>query len=549
MITNPSFSSQVAVERRADQAKRLNFIYNVYRCLISALFSINFLMSLSWQGGKPFGQLSDELILAALPSLGYLAFALVFLAAYRYKAHNDAMMAALVVDNLMLSLMLYISGSSDLQIVLLLLVLVAAAFMLVRTNQAILLTVFALALITYQQYYPLLKVDVSVETFNNAALVAVSFIVVAYFSHSLAKRLKQVETLSARQTTEVNALNAINQQIVQIIDQGVLVVSQDLDIVLANDVASRQLNLNHPLTTYQLDTLAPTLAQALAPNVTAPEHTFVVTLAAPHNPSISAEAVAHQVCLDYRVRITQLDNQYVLVLLEDLRREQSRAQQLKLASLGQLGASIAHEIRNPLAAISQASQLLIEESQDSENAANEDQRVLVDMIYQQTLRVNQIIENVLRLSRQQPPNQELLTVPTWLKGLIEQHYADQNVTLDCRTQAAFWFDPHQLEQVLVNLINNGLRFSQRHTGTANVRLSVYLAGQYLHIDVLDTGTGVPAANLPYLFDPFFTTDHQGTGLGLYLSQAFCQANQAALDYIPNHRQSCFKISCPIANPS
>ena len=554
MITNPSFSSQLVIEQRTDQAKRLSLIYNVYRCLIGALFSVNFLISLNWQGGSPFEDLSYALMLAALPSVGYLVFGVAFLVGYRYKRHNDAMMAALVIDSLALTVMLYINGGTDLQVILLLLVLVAAAFMLVRTNQAILLTIFALALVIYQQYYPLLK-DASVETFNNAALVAVSFLVVAYFSHSLARRLKQIEHLSARQTAEVNALNAINQKIVQIIDQGMLVVSHDLDIVLANDVASRQLNLNQPLATYQLATLSPVLAYALAPVITAPEHTCVVTLTAPNHTTLSTSSNSHNSqSLDYRVRVTQFDNQldnrYALVLLEDLRREQSRAQQLKLASLGQLGASIAHEIRNPLAAISQASQLLLEDSQSrngSVNSLNDEQHMLLDMVYQQTIRVNHIVEDVLRLSRQQPPQQALLTACTWLRAFIHQHYADQNVALDCRTQVAFWFDPQQLEQVLVNLINNGLRFSQRHTGTACVRLRVYDAGQYVHIDVLDTGAGVSTANLPYLFDPFFTTDNQGTGLGLYLSQAFCQANQAALDYIAYHAPTCFRISCPMAD--
>ncbi|OBX78175.1 hypothetical protein A9308_07085 [Moraxella atlantae] len=549
MITNPTFSSQFAVERRTDQAKRLSLIYNIYRCVIGVLFSVNFLLSLNWQGGQPFGQLTPELTVAALPSVGYLVFALLFLAGYQHKPHNDAMMAALVVDNLVLSLLLYVSGGSDLQIVLLLLVLVAAAFMLVHTNQAILLTAFALVLVIYQQYYPLLK-DASVETFNNAVLVAVSFVVVGYFSHSLAKRLKQIESLSARQTDEVNALNAINQKIVQIIEQGVLVVSHDLDILLANDVASRQLNLNQPLATYQLATLSPTLAQTLTPIIATQEHTAVVTLAAPQAAIPSAEGSGNQ-SLEYRVRVTQLDSPYALVLLEDLRREHSRAQQLKLASLGQLSASIAHEIRNPLAAISQASQLLLEDSQNDDGVANgsldDDQRVLLDMVYQQTVRVNRIIEDVLRLSRQQPPNQQRLSVSPWLSAFVRQHYVDKRVALDCRTHATFWFDPQQLEQVLINLINNGLRFSQRDTGTACVHVTVYDAGQYVHIDVIDTGAGVPAANVPYLFDPFFTTDNQGTGLGLYLSQAFCQANQAALDYIAHHAQTCFRISCPMAD--
>ena len=245
---------------------------------------------------------------------------------------------------------------------------------------------------------------------------------------------------------------------------------------------------------------------------------------------------------DLRVRLTQLGNDYALLLFEDLKREQSHAQQLKLASLGQLTASIAHEIRNPLATISQASQLLIEEAQEENSGLSAENLDLYDMIFKQTKRMNQIIEDVLKLSRQAKPNKSLILPSLWLPEFIKENFTNHDVFLHYNTQAGFYFDVSQIEQVLVNLINNGLRFSSKAHPHAYVTLEVYEVGQNLHIDVIDTGTGVQPEHQQDLFNPFFTTDREGTGLGLYLSQAFCQANHANLQYIPNHEHTCFRVS-------
>ena len=246
---------------------------------------------------------------------------------------------------------------------------------------------------------------------------------------------------------------------------------------------------------------------------------------------------------DLRLRITQLRQQYAIIFIEDLRHEFSRAQQLKLASLGQLSASIAHEIRNPLATISQASQLLMEEVNEADSGLSGDNILLYEMIYHQTIRVNKIIEDVLKLSRQQRPNFVYIEPKTWLKDFIQENFSGHDIFLHCHTDKGFMFDNHQLAQILVNLINNGLRFSSKTQPHAFVTLEVYEFGKSIHIDVIDTGDGVAKENIQYLFNPFFTTDNQGTGLGLYLSQAFCQANYANLEYVPSEGQTCFRIIC------
>ena len=539
MITNPAFSSLFDKPNTHDKTKKIGNVYNGYRVIIAIFFSFSFMLALK------SAQHDYWVLINLFPTFFYFFFSITLFILYYFYPKNPLLMVGLTVDALVLTTLLYFSGGNDLQVILLFLVQVAAAFMLVRSNQAILLTIFAITLVIYQQFYQTLKSDVNYALVNNVASMAISFIGVAYLSYTLSKRLKQIEQLSERQVNEVNALNAINNKIVQIIDQGVVVVSHDLEIFIANDAAIEQLHLPKTLDNFKLPDISPILAARLAPIIQEPEATLMLRLDAPTASTPLAVGIEpnNQSFNDLRLRITQLRQQYAIIFIEDLRHEFSRAQQLKLASLGQLSASIAHEIRNPLATISQASQLLMEEVNEADSSLSGDNILLYEMIYHQTIRVNKIIEDVLKLSRQQRPNFVYIEPKTWLNDFIQENFSGHDIFLHCRTDKGFMFDNHQLAQILVNLINNGLRFSSKTQPHAFVTLDVYEFGKSIHIDVIDTGHGVAKENIEYLFNPFFTTDNQGTGLGLYLSQAFCQANYANLEYVPGKGQTCFRIIC------
>jgi two-component system, NtrC family, sensor histidine kinase PilS len=539
MITNPAFSSLFDKPNTHDKTKKIGNVYNGYRVIIAIFFSFSFMLALK------NAQHDYWVLINLFPTFFYFFFSIALFILYYFYPKNPLLMVGLTVDALVLTTLLYFSGGNDLQVILLFLVQVAAAFMLVRSNQAILLTIFAITLVIYQQFYQTLKSDVNYALVNNVASMAISFIGVAYLSYTLSKRLKQIEQLSERQVNEVNALNAINNKIVQIIDQGVVVLSHDLEIFIANDTAIDQLHLPKTLDNFSLPDISPILAARLAPIIQEPEATLMLRLDAPTASTPLAVGIEpnNQSFNDLRLRIAQLRQQYAIIFIEDLRHEFSRAQQLKLASLGQLSASIAHEIRNPLATISQASQLLMEEVNEADSSLSGDNILLYEMIYHQTIRVNKIIEDVLKLSRQQRPNFVYIEPKTWLNDFIQQNFSGHDIFLHCHTDKGFMFDNHQLAQILVNLINNGLRFSSKTQPHAFVTLQVYKSGKFIHIDVMDTGHGVAKENIQYLFNPFFTTDNQGTGLGLYLSQAFCQANYANLEYVPGEGQTCFRIIC------
>jgi two-component system sensor histidine kinase PilS (NtrC family) len=226
----------------------------------------------------------------------------------------------------------------------------------------------------------------------------------------------------------------------------------------------------------------------------------------------------------------------VLIFIEDTRKTAQQAQQLKLASLGRLTASIAHEVRNPLGAISHATQLLAE----SENLDFADMK-MIDIIQRHSQRVNQIIENTLQLSRRSEPSIENILITPWLEKIIydfevqTRHKSeDQRIfVLSNNKDLSALFDPNQMEQVIINLIENAIHHGEKQLNDLCVFIFIGETKDQnqVFIDVIDQGAGISSENIEHLFEPFFTTESQGTGLGLYLSREICEANQAQLEFL------------------
>ena len=234
-----------------------------------------------------------------------------------------------------------------------------------------------------------------------------------------------------------------------------------------------------------------------------------------------------------------------LLFFEDSTEIQRKAQQLKLAALGRLSASIAHEIRNPLGAISHAAQLL-SESQDLDSG---DKR-LSDIIQNHCVRMNSVIENVLQMSRRKTAELKKIDLNDFLKDFVEEFSVgySEHCQIDVTNYPGTInvdFDPIHLSQVLGNLCQNGLRYSAKKTGSHKVSIVVGIEGLsgVAYLTVIDFGAGVPNDLVGNLFEPFYTTETSGTGLGLYLSKELCEANNAKLSYSNSDvRGSCFHIT-------
>lgn len=545
------------------QLRKLGLIYSSYRFVVS-LFS----MLMLYIPTRTDSSVSLPSFLQQTTLSFYMLLSLILLGLfYVVRKHMRRQLAfGLALDVIILSLLLYTTGNPDLQLTMLYMVVVAASFMLLHSSQALVITLLAIILVIYQQFFYAIANSMSLANLGDALLMSASFLAVGFLSWSISQRLVQLEKVAANHAKEVERLNVINQEVITQMVNGVMVIDKQ-HIVLANLAAHQLLSLS---------LVTPTTAQNTFDNTKEAQHkallsNFEQQLNKQHPQLFSAclsvasgqsraftydvPAVANSSIFGkLRVQIIPLKDDSKLIILEDLRREQASAQQLKLASLGQLTASIAHEIRNPLAAISQASQLLMEDvaeqaeghstSTNEVPAAMTGNHELYEMIFSQTKRVNRIIEDILKLSRQQTATQQVLKLAEWMPSFLENHFQGHDIFLRVKTKPIISFDTHQLEQILINLINNGLRYSSYAHPHAYVEIDIYCADNDVIIDILDDGDGVNAENLQLLFDPFFTTDQTGTGLGLYLSQAFCEANQARLLYIPEHEKTCFRLIMP-----
>lgn len=232
--------------------------------------------------------------------------------------------------------------------------------------------------------------------------------------------------------------------------------------------------------------------------------------------------------------LEQGENGLTLIFLEDNRAQMQRAQQLKLASLGKLTAGIAHEIRNPLGAVSHAAQLLAEQCAAGTQAGR-----LAEIVVTHTGRINDIVENVLQLSRQRPAEGSRFDLNPWLRDFAAEFAQQPGAAATLPLEAAdgalrVEFDPSHLRQILTNLLDNALRHSETQCGQrwALLRTGIDGVSGRPWLDVVDRGPGIAAADREHLFEPFFTKSHQGTGLGLYISRELCEMNRATLECRP-----------------
>jgi two-component system sensor histidine kinase PilS (NtrC family) len=237
----------------------------------------------------------------------------------------------------------------------------------------------------------------------------------------------------------------------------------------------------------------------------------------------------------------------VLIFLEDASAVAEQVRQMKLATLGRLTASIAHEIRNPLSAVSHANQLLAE----SPKMDSGDKR-LIEIIDEHSQRMERIVENILQLSRRDSTRAEELDVTAWLKDFItefRERHTLPPMSLPLRIEGAelprIRVDPTHLHQVIWNLSENALRHGRQDASggpRVEYRLGTLPGSGSGFLEVLDRGPGVPPDIAEHIFEPFYTSDPRGTGLGLFIARELCECNRARLSYAPRPQGgSCFRI--------
>jgi len=355
------------------------------------------------------------------------------------------------------------------------------------------------------------------EPLFNVALYCASFFATAILAHELSRRVRTSERIATERGVDLANLQRLNTLVIDRMNTGVVVVDDGGQVCLINQAAERLLD--------KRTLLDATLIETLKHRANHKVFFDDLGLMMVYIPSAS-----HGVSTN-------------LIFIDSVAEWAEQAQQMKLASLGRFTASIAHELRNPLGAIDHAAQLLAESSE----LPPSDTR-LVEIIKNHSARMNQVIKNILQLSRRDHASMTTLNLDTWLLNFTEQYQQSQKETVKFTLQfkvnmAEIRFDTSHLQQILTNLFDNGIRYSKRHSGTTALGVSTGQTslGNY-YIDVRDCGPGISPAERQHLFEPFYTTERSGTGLGLYLAKELCEMNQASLQLNETSEQgTCFRI--------
>jgi two-component system sensor histidine kinase PilS (NtrC family) len=373
-----------------------------------------------------------------------------------------------------------------------------------------------------------------------AGLYGAAFFATVLVVNRMAAKLIGQEDLANRRGIEIGVQQAVNRLVMSNVGDGIVVLDPEGQVYAGNPAAQQMLGMVGPEMRFRL-TAAPALqplAQAYAEWRADPDrHTAFVTIKPYTDAALQGVTAAWSARRDLaahlKVRFAAADTtglgvERTVIFLQDVTGIENQAQQLKLASMGRLTASIAHEVRNPLSAIGHATSLL---GEDLDSAVH---LRLLKIVSDNVARVNRMVEDILQLSRKVQPHNEPLALDVFLAELRTEFFEthglpDDVIGLDVARGTLVRFDPLHLREVVLNLLNNAVRYASG--GPASIRL--YLVSdkaRSLELHVQDDGPGISPEVRAHLFEPFYTTSSKGTGLGLYLARELCLNNDAMLDY-------------------
>ena len=510
------------------------FAFGLYR-----LFEAVLLLALAW-APEHFGLLGAvESTLLRATAVVYLVASLALLWASRREGADIPVQGGwgLALDIAVAAVVLASQQGLDAAVGLLLLFNISIGSLIVGPRLAIALALlaaaavfgeFALSTIAARDDRPLVE----------PAMFAVCYLAGAAFSQFLRRELARSEALADERGSEVAQLAELNELVIRRMRTGVLVVDAQHRIRLFNEAAWALLGAKGEV--QRLADLHPPLDASL-------RRWRATGEVQPRSLRVGAEGPE----LLPRFAATGVRDELYLCFLDDARHFSGRAEELTLATLGRLGASIAHEIRNPLSAILHAAQLL-----DESPGLPEPDRRLLEIIQGQCQRMDGIVDSILGLARRESAQAEVVDMPRLLQRFVNEYRTMHPLGADqlderCTASLAAIVDPRHLQQVLTVLVDNARAYGRQPGEPARVLLRLQAAQGdgaepgSIDLDVIDHGPGIPAAVAARLFEPFYTTSEHGTGLGLYIARQLCEANQGSLRYVPVAAGgACFRIRLP-----
>jgi two-component system sensor histidine kinase PilS (NtrC family) len=512
-------------------------LFNFYRAIIGLLLLTFGIIKGPVSSGQTIHPLFTWLASA------YLIYALFWIIPnyYRWPSYQVQVYIQSIVDILFITLAMHLSGGMAGGLGMLMIAAIAGASLLIPGNTAILFAILAVFALFLEQIYSNVYQSFGTTSFGQAGLLGASLLATAILAMYLARRAEQSEELAERRGIDLENLAKLNEYIVNRMSSGIIVVDDDARIRLINQSACSLLGQPNAKSSKPLQ------------EASEPLYRLFAQWRQKQIQERSAQLVDQSSITGLQVRITPIgsrrEDRGTMIFLQDTADINRQIQATKLVSLGRLTASIAHEIRNPLGAISHAEQLLAE----SLNLDESDRR-MVRIIHDHSRRMNEIIQNILQLSRKELPKQEVIFLKQWLEGFIIEFGRTQGIDQDWASitlkpkDTQVYIDQNHLHQVVWNLFTNVKKYGvqQGHPFRVMLRGGISADSSAPFLDVIDFGPGIEASVQAQLFEPFFTTSNTGTGLGLYISKELLKNNGGNLTYISDSSAgSCFRIQFPI----
>jgi two-component system sensor histidine kinase PilS (NtrC family) len=439
----------------------------------------------------------------------------------------------LIGDILFIALVMVAGGSSGAPLPILLFPQLAASGWLLRTQTAFFHAALAAIVLLALETYRLLGGEIPATQVFQTALICLGYFAMVGTAVVIGRYTKASEDLATQRGIDVANLEQVNRLIIQDMQDGVLVVDLTGVVRGHNAQVTRLLGgfgrMRGGMRLAEFSTTLHDYWRRWNEDLSEPLPPFKVD--------------ATQRLLRVRlVRIGSGLNGGTLIYLEDLGRAQNEAQQMKLAALGRLTASIAHEVRNPLSAINQAAQLLEEDGA----VAPEGQRLL-GMIRSNAKRIDRIVGEVLQLNRRDRQQPETIPLGEFMQSLTDEIVQAESipqggVVIDIDDDLLVMFDRGHLNQIAWNLVRNAWQHCQKRQGSIRIAARAGYMGDAVIFELGDDGPGVPLEFRAQVFEPFFTTRPGGTGLGLYIARELADANGAALELLPQSPGAVFRIT-------
>jgi two-component system, NtrC family, sensor histidine kinase PilS len=510
------YTSLQAPLAAASENRKIFGIYNLYRLVLALVLLVSFYFR---PVTSPLGLIDQDLFaqLCIIYALGNALSLLLPLLRQPEPMAAATYSGTIILDILILVAISYTCGGVSSGMAHLLIVPVATGSMLFGIRISTFFAAIGSIAAILAEVYLYLTVFAGENYYVQAGLLGLTLFATSLSLQYLGGRIRQKDLINRMQASNIQSLQEMNQQIIQRMQAGIIVVTPEGAILNCNNSARALLQTDEAAELQALPSILLTQLQQWQADQS--------LRAKPFRTVAGGEEI--------QASFTWLQSEQaarILIFLEDHSQLRSRAQHLKLVALGRLTASIAHEIRNPLGAISHASQLL----EESAMAATEDKR-LINIIHTHSQRVSTIIQNILELSRQRREAAEQLALKPWLEAFLERFSSSYRDPVLYRLEVlppdiVVRFSPSQLDQLLTNLCDNAIRYSRQQHGILQVTVlaSLHPLSNCPVLDVIDEGPGVPEAMQEQIFEPFFTTENSGTGLGLFICREICEASQAQI---------------------